>query len=136
MKAVRLTTHGGPEVLEHATVATPTAGAKEVLIEVGAVALNNTDVWTREGAYGLPGDPSARAGWRGPITFPRIQGADVAGRVVAAGEGTGRAAVGGRVLVDPAVYDSRTPTPPASRSGSARSTRMVPTSTPGSPTRH
>src|SRR5699024_6816611 len=70
MRAVRLPRHGGAEVLEHVTVPVPTPGPDEVLVEVAAVALNNTDVWTREGAYGLPGDPTALAGWRGPITFP------------------------------------------------------------------
>ena len=87
MRAVRITGHGGPEVLELAEVAVPAPQAGEVLVRVGAVALNNTDLWTREGAYGRPGDPEALSGWRGPIDFPRIQGADVAGRVVAVGAG-------------------------------------------------
>ncbi|WP_218002212.1 zinc-binding dehydrogenase [Janibacter corallicola] len=69
------------------------------------MALNNTDVWTREGAYGLPGDPTALAGWRGPITFPRIQGADIAGRVCATGRGGDESLLGRRVLIDPALYD-------------------------------
>ena len=52
---------------------------------MSAAATNNTDLWTREGAYGLPGDPDALAGWLGPVDFPRIQGADVAGTVDAGG---------------------------------------------------
>lgn len=87
MRAVRIIRHGGPEVLEPATVAVPALGAGEVLVQVSAVALNNTDLWTRQGAYGRPDDPKALSGWRGPIGFPRIQGADVAGRVVAVGAG-------------------------------------------------
>lgn len=78
MRAVRIAEHGGPEVLELTEVAVPTPQAGEVLVRVRAVALNNTDLWTREGAYGRPGDPGALSGWRGPIDFPRIQGADVA----------------------------------------------------------
>lgn len=105
MTAVQLNGHGGPEVLDVVTVPVPRPGAGEVLVEVAAVALNNTDVWTREGAYGLPGDPSARAGWRGRLAFPRVQGADVAGRVVTLGEGADPALAGRRVLVDPAIYD-------------------------------
>ncbi|MFF7192761.1 zinc-binding dehydrogenase [Streptomyces sp. NPDC008079] len=85
MRAVRIAGHGGPEVLEAVEVAVPAPGAGEVLVEVAAVALNNTDLWTREGAYGSPQDATALSGWRGPIDFPRIQGADVAGRVVAVG---------------------------------------------------
>ena len=109
MRAVRVTQHGGPEVLEVAEVAVPAPGAGEVLVRVGAVALNNTDLWTREGAYGRPEDATARSGWRGPIDFPRIQGADVAGRVAAVGAGVDENLVGRRVVVDPAIYDTAGP---------------------------
>ncbi|MEL0627595.1 zinc-binding dehydrogenase [Salinibacterium amurskyense] len=102
MRAVQLTQHGGPEVLRVTEVATPTPGAGEVLVKVSAAALNNTDLWTREGEYGLPGP---RAGWRGPLDFPRIQGADVAGHVVAVGEGVDANVLDSRVVIDPAIYD-------------------------------
>ncbi|WP_406146842.1 zinc-binding dehydrogenase [Streptomyces sp. NBC_01012] len=109
MRAVRITEHGGPEVLEPAEVPVPAPQPGEVLVRVGAVALNNTDLWTREGSYGRPGDPEALSGWRGPVDFPRIQGADVAGRVVAVGPGVDAALTGRRVVVDPAVYDAEGP---------------------------
>ncbi|MFI6898302.1 zinc-binding dehydrogenase [Streptomyces sp. NPDC050256] len=109
MRAVRITGHGGPEVLEPARVAVPVPQAGEALVQVGAVALNNTDLWTREGTYGRPDDPEALSGWRGPIDFPRIQGADVAGRVVAVGAGAEEGLVGRRVVVDPAIYDAEGP---------------------------
>jgi len=109
MQAVRITQHGGPEVLEVVDVAVPTLGRGEALIQVSAVALNNTDLWTRQGAYGLPGDPAALAGWRGLLDFPRIQGADVAGRVVAVGTGVNDSLIGRRVVVDPVTYDAETP---------------------------
>ncbi|WFE47981.1 zinc-binding dehydrogenase [Verrucosispora sp. WMMD1129] len=109
MRAVRITRHGGPDVLTEAEVTVPALVAGEVLVRVGAVALNNTDLWTREGAYGRPGDPQARSGWRGPIQFPRIQGADVAGRVVSVGSGVDASLVGRRVVVDPAIYDADGP---------------------------
>ncbi|MGW2258596.1 zinc-binding dehydrogenase [Streptomyces sp. NPDC001780] len=109
MRAVRITEHGGPEVLELTEVTVPTPRAGEVLVQVSAVALNNTDLWTREGAYGRPGDPEALSGWRGPIGFPRVQGADVAGRVVAVGADADESLVGRRVVVDPAVYDAEGP---------------------------
>ncbi|MFJ3143163.1 zinc-binding dehydrogenase [Streptomyces halstedii] len=109
MRAVRITGHGGPEVLELTEVPVPDPQAGEVLVQVSAVALNNTDLWTREGAYGRPGDPKAKSGWRGPIGFPRIQGADVAGRVVAVGAGVEESLVGRRVVVDPAIYDTEGP---------------------------
>lgn len=109
MRAVRITRHGGPEVLELAEVPVPAPAAGEVLVRVSAVALNNTDLWTRQGAYGLPGDPTAPAGWRGPISFPRIQGADVAGTIAAVGDGVDAAPAGRRVVVDPALYDADSP---------------------------
>ncbi|RDD83983.1 zinc-binding dehydrogenase [Streptomyces parvulus] len=109
MRAVRIPRHGGPEVLEVVEVAVPAPGAGEALVRVGAVALNNTDLWTREGAYGRPDDPEALSGWRGPIDFPRIQGADVAGRVVAVGADTDTTLVGRRVVIDPALYDGPGP---------------------------
>lgn len=115
MRAARITGHGGPEVIELAEVAVPAPQPGEVLVEVGAVALNNTDLWTREGAYGRPDDPSALSGWRGPLDFPRIQGADVAGRVVAVGPDVDGGPevddglVGRRVVVDPAIYDGDGP---------------------------
>ncbi len=83
MRAVLLTGHGGPERLEyHDDVADPEPASDEVLVVVGASGVNNTDIWTREGAYGSSEDPNATSGWRRdqPMRFPRIQGADVAGR--------------------------------------------------------
>jgi len=106
MRAVQLAKHGGPEVLQVTEVATPVPAAGEVLVKVSAAALNNTDVWTREGEYGLPGP---RAGWRGPLDFPRIQGADVAGHVVAVGDGVDESILASRVVIDPAVYDADDP---------------------------
>lgn len=106
MRAVRFAEHGGPEVLEVAQVPVPDPGPGEVLVRVHAAALNNTDVWTREGDYGLPGP---RAGWRGPMDLPRIQGADAAGEVAAVGPDVDAALAGRRVVVDPAVYDGDGP---------------------------
>lgn len=71
--------------------------------------MNNTDLWTRQGAYGSAENPNALSGWRGPITFPRIQGADVAGRVVAVGSDADEQLIGRRVVIDPAIYDADSP---------------------------
>ncbi|GIJ10977.1 zinc-binding dehydrogenase [Micromonospora andamanensis] len=109
MRAVQIIRHGGPDVLTEAEVAVPIPAAGEVLVRVSAAALNNTDLWTREGAYGSPEDPTTLSGWRGPVEFPRIQGADVAGRVVSVGAGVDGSLVGRRVVVDPASYDAEGP---------------------------
>lgn len=106
MTAVLLTGFGGLDrlvVRDDVPVPQPRAG--EVLIAVGAAGINNTDLWTREGAYGSEDDPKAVAGWhREPLRFPRIQGGDIAGRIVAVGPGVPSARIGERVLVDPALY--------------------------------
>lgn len=105
MQAAVLTAFGGPEVLQVRRVPVPVPGPGEVLVEVAAAAINNTDLWTRRGAYGLPGRPDALAGWRGPVEFPRIQGADSTGVVVRAGADVPEDWTGRRVLVDPAIYE-------------------------------
>ncbi|GAA2137708.1 alcohol dehydrogenase family protein [Nocardioides koreensis] len=104
------THHGGLDAIELREVPLPRPGPGELLVRVGAAGCNNTDLWTREGSYGLADDPDAKAGWLGPLDFPRIQGGDVAGTVVAAGAGAGAGElVGARVLVDPALYDGPGP---------------------------
>jgi NADPH:quinone reductase-like Zn-dependent oxidoreductase len=106
MLAAVLTGHGGPERLEvRDDVPVPRPARGEVLVQVAAAAVNNTDLWTREGAYGRAGDPQAVAGWKGePLEFPRIQGGDVVGVVTEIGEDVDEAIVGRRVLLDPTSY--------------------------------
>lgn len=115
MAAVLLTGHGGFERLEYRDdVPVPSPGSGEVLIRVRAAGVNNTDINTRIGWYskavkgateegGSGGFESARdadAGWTGvPLSFPRIQGADCCGHVVAVGDGVSAGRVGERVIV-------------------------------------
>lgn len=107
MTAVVLTRHGGPDALEvRHDVPVPSIGPEDVLVAVAAAGMNNTDIWSRQGAYGTAGDPDAVGGWRGvPLEFPRIQGGDIAGTVVAVGDSVDPARIGTRVLVDSAIYD-------------------------------
>lgn len=116
MTAMVLTGHGGLDRLEwREDMPVPRAQAGEVLIRIGASAVNNTDVNTRTGWYSkaVRGDTGAAAatgydgasdsdgGWSGALSFPRIQGADCCGEIVAVGEGVAKARVGERVLVRP-----------------------------------
>jgi NADPH:quinone reductase-like Zn-dependent oxidoreductase len=104
MRAVLLMGLGGPEKLEYReNVPIPRAERGEVLIKVGACGVNNTDIWTREGAYGTDSDPKAVSAWQ-PIQFPRIQGADIAGRIVEVGAHVSPSRIGQRVIVDPTLY--------------------------------
>lgn len=111
MHAVLLTRHGGPEALEYVNDApVPAPGEDEVLIEVSACGMNNTDIWVREGAYGTDDDPDATASWRrgasqDTLQFPRIQGADTVGRIVAIGNAVDASRVGQRVMVDFSIYN-------------------------------
>ncbi|WP_217361180.1 alcohol dehydrogenase family protein [Ruegeria arenilitoris] len=112
MKAMVLTGHGDLDKYEwHEDWPTPTPGPMEVLIKVGACGLNNTDVNTRTGWYSKTVDEATTGGaysevddddstWGGaPLTFPRIQGADAVGTVVAVGEGADPAIIDRRVIV-------------------------------------
>lgn len=96
--------HGGPEQIEvHADWPRPQPGRGQALVRVTAAALNNTDIWSRTGAYGTAADADAIVGWKGvPLDFPRIQGIDVTGRVCAVGPNVDDAWLDRRVLVDPA----------------------------------
>ena len=115
MAAAVLTCHGGLDKLDYRSdVPVPRPGEGEVLIEVTAAAINNTDINTRIGWYskavvsdtnaggtdGFATITAADAAWSGEaMEFPRIQGADVCGRIAAVGEGVSAERIGERVLV-------------------------------------
>ena len=115
MRAVLLTGNGGFDRLElRSDVPVPMPGPGEVLIKIGAAGVNNTDVNTRIGWYskavaeateagGASGIAGAEDdGWSGAaFRFPRIQGADACGRIVAVGDDVDPARIGTRVLVEP-----------------------------------
>ncbi len=105
MRAAVITRHGGLDAIDLRDVPLRRPAGGEVVVRVAAAGCNNTDLWTREGVYGSADDPEAKAGWTGPLDFPRVQGGDVAGTVVAAGDAATADLVGARVLVDPAEYD-------------------------------
>lgn len=113
MTAMVLMGHGGLEMYEfHTDWPTPQPGPDDVVIKVGACGLNNTDVNTRSGWYSKAVDEATTGGaysevdeedptWGGrPLTFPRIQGADAVGRVVAVGENADASLIGKRVMID------------------------------------
>jgi NADPH:quinone reductase-like Zn-dependent oxidoreductase len=104
--------HGGPDQIEvRHDWPRPHAGPGQALVRVKAAAVNNTDIWSRQGAYGTTDDPEAIVGWKGvPLDFPRIQGIDIAGEVAAVGSDVDPAWLGKRVIVDPAAdYDGEFP---------------------------
>ena len=114
MNAVQLTGFGGPEMLEYRDdVPVPVPNADQVLVKVGAAGVNNTDINTRTGWYskavrestntggdGWDVEVDDDGGWDGVgLDFPRIQGADITGYIVAVGDDVDEARIGERVLV-------------------------------------
>ncbi|OAI41443.1 NAD(P)H-quinone oxidoreductase [Verrucomicrobia bacterium SCGC AG-212-E04] len=73
MRAIAITTPGGPEVLQLVDVPTPVAGPGEVLIRVAAAGVNRPDVFQRKGVYPPP-----------PGASPLL-GLEVAGTIAACG---------------------------------------------------
>jgi NADPH2:quinone reductase len=72
MRAVRISEHGGPDVLEVVDVPAPEPSPGRLLVDVAAIGINYRDVYEREGSYG--GD------------LPAIIGVEGAGSVAGTGE--------------------------------------------------
>ncbi len=116
MKAVVTIGHGGYDRLVYRDVPVPVPGPGEVLIQVLAAGVNNTEINTRLGWYSSAVRTGTEAaalaaeaeaidrpdgGWNGGTPFPLIQGTDCCGRVVALAAGVDAALLGRRVLVRP-----------------------------------
>ncbi len=82
MIAIDPASPGGPEVLQPVERAVPVAGLGEVLIKVAAAGVNRPDVLQRRGLYPMPPGISS------------ILGLEIAGEVVAVGEGIDSAVIG------------------------------------------
>ncbi|HEX2105383.1 MAG TPA: quinone oxidoreductase [Solirubrobacteraceae bacterium] len=85
MRAIIVTRHGGPEVLELQDVPDPQPGPGQLLVDVEAAGVNFRDIYEREGRGGYAADP------------PLGAGAEGAGAVAAVGEGVHEFKEGDRV---------------------------------------
>ena len=116
MKAVVTTGNGGYEKLVYCDVPMPIVGAGEVLLQVLAAGVNNTEINTRLGWYSssvLTGTNNVSedtqqsatqkldGGWNVATPFPFIQGTDCCGRVVDVAPDVDSTLIGARVLVRP-----------------------------------
>lgn len=86
MTVVGISKPGGPEVLVPETRAVPTPGAGEILVRVQAAGVNRPDVAQRSGSY--PPPPGASD----------LPGLEIAGEVVALGDGATRHKLGDKVM--------------------------------------
>ncbi len=85
MRAVQLSEHGGPAVLQVEDVDRPDPAADELLVEVAAASVNPVDTYFRDGSYT-------------PVGLPFTPGVDVAGTVVELGSDVEGFEAGDRVM--------------------------------------
>ncbi len=83
MKAILITTPGGPEVLTYQEVSKPSPKADEALVKIEAIGLNYIDVYHRTGLY--------------PVPLPFTPGMEAAGIVEATGPEVTEVTAGDRV---------------------------------------
>jgi NADPH:quinone reductase-like Zn-dependent oxidoreductase len=111
MKAVVTLGNGGYDQLLYCDVARPVPGPAEVLVEMRAAGINNTEINTRLGWYSpavrtgteaaSKAAPTQRTdgGWNLATPFPFIQGTDCCGIVAEVGDTANRQLLGRRVLI-------------------------------------
>ncbi|HKX27384.1 MAG TPA: quinone oxidoreductase [Blastocatellia bacterium] len=99
MKAIIIENFGGPEVLVHQEVPTPSPKAGEALVKIEAIGLNFIDIYHRTGLY--------------PMPRPFTPGSEAAGIVEAVGPEVTEVAVGDRVAyaMHPGSYAEYAPVP-------------------------
>ena len=85
MTLIEITAPGGPEVLQPRRADVPVAGPGEILVRVHAAGVNRPDALQRAGKYPMK-----------PGMSP-IPGLEIAGEVVALGDGVSEYAVGDKV---------------------------------------
>lgn len=84
MTGIEISRHGGPEALIPTIVPVPRPGPSEILVAVVAAGICRPDVMQRQGTYASPAPPG---------TSP-LPGREIAGQVVACGEGVSKWKVG------------------------------------------
>lgn len=93
MKAAVIRQQGGLENLHYDDWPDPVPRSGEVLLRVRACGLNHLDIFVRKGMPGFP------------VPMPFISGGDIAGEIVALGEGVSEFAVGDRCALHPVTHE-------------------------------
>ena len=115
MKGIQLVGHGGfDKLVFNKDIPNPIPKDDEVLVKVSAAGVNNTDINTRIGWYsksvttntneggekGFENTNDKDATWSGnALKFPRIQGADICGKIVSVGKNVDPSRIEERVIV-------------------------------------
>ncbi|HEV8541220.1 MAG TPA: NADPH:quinone reductase [Verrucomicrobiae bacterium] len=92
MKAIRVTAHGGPEVLKPEEMPAPELGPGQVLVRVRAAGVNPVDTYIRAGAYSisnLPYTPGFDAGGEIEKVGPEVTAFKKGDRVYTSGSISG-----------------------------------------------
>jgi len=92
MKAVQLVAHGAAGQFKLAELPDPQPTRGEVVVQVYACGLNHLDLWVEEGALPMP------------IKLPRVPGCEIAGRIIAPGEGVTGWKEGDRVAIQSNIF--------------------------------
>ncbi len=91
MKAIRVHSHGGPEVLQIDTIDVPRILPGHALVRIRAAAMNHMDLWVRKGMPGVT------------LPLPIILGCEGSGTVEETGPGIKNFKKGDEVVISPGV---------------------------------
>ncbi|KAA9393531.1 quinone oxidoreductase [Kocuria coralli] len=89
MRAIRIHSHGGPEVLTSEEIGSPSPGPGQVLVATSRTGVNFIETYQREGVY--------------DVELPFLPGSEGTGEVIAVGDGVGHVSVGQRVMTSQGV---------------------------------
>ena len=92
MKAVRIHSHGGLDVLKYDSLDEPVCNSDSIKVKIKASALNHLDIWVRNGIPGIN------------IPLPLIMGSDASGKIVEVGSNVNKFNIGDSIVVQPGTF--------------------------------
>ena len=92
MKAVRIHSHGGLDVLKYDSLDEPVCNSASIKVKIKASALNHLDIWVRNGIPGIN------------IPLPLIMGSDASGEIIEIGSNVNKFNIGDNIVVQPGTF--------------------------------
>ena len=92
MKAVRIHSHGGLDVLKYDSLDEPVCNSNSIKVKIKASALNHLDIWVRNGIPGIN------------IPLPLIMGSDASGEIIEIGSNVNKFNIGDNIVVQPGTF--------------------------------